>query len=261
MQTNKVISKDGTEIAFDRTGQGPPVILVVGAFNERTTGAPLAKLMEPHFTVYNYDRRGRGSSGDTAPYAVEREIEDLEALIIEAGGSASVFGYSSGGVLSLKAAAHGLAISKLALYEPPFKIGVNSLGPPADLVEQLTGLISSDRRGDAVELFQTKAVGIPPEVVAGLKNAPFWPSLEKIAHTLIYDAAIIGNLTVPTEWSTSITLPTLVIAGGESKKEFRLAEEALAAFLPNAEYISLDGQTHHIVPPVLAPVLQEFYGR
>jgi pimeloyl-ACP methyl ester carboxylesterase len=258
---NKVISRDGTEIAFDRTGEGSPIILVVGAFNDRATGAPLAKLLEPHFTVFNYDRRGRGSSGDTAPYAVEREIEDLEALIAEAGGSASVFGYSSGGNLSLKAAAHGLAISKLALYEPPFIVDDNAPRPPADLVEQLTVLISSDRRGDAVELFQTKAVGIPPEVVAGLRKAPFWPNLEKIAHTLIYDATIVGNLSIPAEWATSITLPTLVIAGGESKQKFRLAEEALASLLQNAEYLSLDGQTHDIVPPVLAPVLKEFFAR
>jgi pimeloyl-ACP methyl ester carboxylesterase len=260
MQFNKVISKDGTEIAFDRTGQGPSVILVVGAFNERATGAPLAKLLEPYFTVFNYDRRGRGSSGDTAPYTVEREIEDLEALIAEAGGSAFVFGYSSGGVLALKAAAHGLKITKLALYEPPFKTGTISSGPPADLVEQLAELVSSDRRGDAVELFQIKAVGIPPEVVAGFRKAPFWASLEKIAHTLVYDATITGNLSIPAEWASSITLPTLVIAGGESKQEFRLAEEALAALLQNAEYISLEGQTHDIVPPVLAPVLQEFFG-
>jgi pimeloyl-ACP methyl ester carboxylesterase len=258
---NKVISKDGTEIAFDRTGEGPPIILVVGAFNERATGAPLAKLLESQFTVFNYDRRGRGSSGDTAPYTVEREIEDLETLIVEAGGSASVFGYSSGGNLSLKAAAHGLAISKLALYEPSFIIDDNTHRTPADLVEQLAMLISSDRRGDAVELFQTKAVGIPPQVVAGLRKAPFWPGLEKIAHTLVYDATIIGNRSLPPEWAASIRLPTLVIAGGESKQEFRLAVEALATLLQNAEYLSLDGQTHDIVPPVLAPVLKEFFAR
>jgi pimeloyl-ACP methyl ester carboxylesterase len=257
----QVISKDGTAIAYDRTGEGSPIVLVVGAFNDRATGAPLAKLLEQHFTVFNYDRRGRGLSGDTAPYTVEREIEDLEALIAEAGGSASVFGYSSGGTLALKAAAHGLNISKLALYEPPFKIDANSSRPPADFAAQLDKLVSSDRRGDAVELFQTKAVGIPPDVVAGLRKSPFWPSLEKIAHTLVYDATIIDNLSIPTEWASSIKLPTLVIAGGESTQEFRLAVEALAASLPNAKYLSLDGQTHHIVPPVLAPVLQEFFAR
>src|SRR6266446_6916429 len=117
---NRVTSKDGTRIAFDQSGKGPAIILVVGAFNDRFTGAPLRHLLEPHFTVFNYDRRGRGNSGDTAPYAVEREIEDLEALITEAGGSADVFGYSSGAVLALKAAAAGLAISRLALYDPPF---------------------------------------------------------------------------------------------------------------------------------------------
>ncbi len=166
----KVISKDGTAIAFDRSGEGPPIILVVGAFNDRSTGAPLAKLLEAHFTVFTYDRRGRGESGDTAPYAVDREVEDLEALIVEAGGSASVFGYSSGATLSLKAAARGLAITKLALYEPPLIVDDRRPRPPEDLAAQLTELVSSGRRGDAVELFQTKGVGIPVEVVAQLRQ-------------------------------------------------------------------------------------------
>jgi len=164
--------------------------MVVGAFNDRSTTAPLAKVLEPRFTVLNYDRRGRGDSSDTAPYSVEREIEDLGALINEAGGSSAVFGYSSGANLALKAAASGLAITKLALYEPPFQVDESRPRPPADLPEQLTKLVSAGRRGDAVELYQTKAVGIPEEVVAQLRHAPFRPGLEAIAHTLIYDACL-----------------------------------------------------------------------
>src|SRR5512144_541556 len=148
-----VTSNDGTRIAFDRSGEGPAIILVVGAFNDRATGTPLAQSLERHFTVFNYDRRGRGESGDTVPYAIEREIEDLEALIGQAGGPAGVFGYSSGAILALRAAAHGLAISRLALYEPP-PTGARA----GQLAPQLAELNASGRRGEAVELFQTEAV-------------------------------------------------------------------------------------------------------
>lgn len=255
----KAISKDGTAIAFDRSGEGPPIILVVGAFNDRSTGAPLARLLEAHFTVFNYDRRGRGASGDTAPYAVDREVEDLEALIVEAGGSASVFGYSSGATLSLKAAARGLAITKLALYEPPLIVDDRRPRPPEDLAAQLAELVSSGRRGDAVELFQTKGVGIPVEVVAQLRNAPFRPALEDMAHTLVYEMTILGDMSVPTELVASITVPTLVISGGDSPAFLHNGAQALVDALPNAQHRRLSGQTHDIVPEALAPVLEEFF--
>jgi pimeloyl-ACP methyl ester carboxylesterase len=171
----KVISKDGTPIAFDQSGEGPPIILVVGAFNDHSTGAPLAAQLSEHFTVFNYDRRGRGESGDTAPYAVEREIEDLAALITEAGGSSSVFGYSSGAILSLKAKAAGLALTRLALYDPPFLLDDGFPQRAQEISVRLTELISSGRRGDAVELFQGEIVGIPPEIVAQMRHAPFRP--------------------------------------------------------------------------------------
>ncbi len=186
MQT--VTSADGTRIAFDRLGGGPPLIMVVGAFNTRSTTEPLARALEGGFTVLNYDRRGRGDSGDTPPYAVDREIEDLNALIAEAGGSAAVFGYSSGATLALKAAAAGLAISNLALYEPPFVVDGSRPPLPADLPDRLVDLVASGRRGDAVELYQREAIGMPEEVVAGMRQAPFRSALEAIAHTLAYDA-------------------------------------------------------------------------
>ena len=247
-----VTSKDGTRIAFDRTGEGPAVILVVGAFNERPTGAPLARALEQHFTVFNYDRRGRGESGDTAPYAVEREIEDLDALITEAGGSARVFGYSSGAILSLRAAAQGSAISQLALFEPP-PTGARA----GELAPELSELVAAGRRGDAVELFQTEAVGIPAAIVAQLRNAPFRPALEKIAQTLAYESTILKAL--PDGLTASVKVPTLVIDGDQSPEVMRQAAKSLAEALPDGRYRTLKGQGHDIDPGVMAPVLVEFF--
>ena len=256
MQT--VISKDGTPIAFDQSGRGPAVILVVGAFNDRSTGAPLAAQLSERFTVFNYDRRGRGASGDTAPYATLHEIEDLEALITEAGGSASVFGYSSGAILALMAVARGLPITKLACYEPPFLVDAQTTRQFKELVEQLAELFASGQRGEAVELFQTQALGMPTSVVAQLRQALIWPALEAIAHTLVYESTILGDMDVWAERMASITVPTLVISGGEVQARMREAAQAVAAALPNAQFRSLEGQTHDIVPAVLAPVLEEF---
>jgi pimeloyl-ACP methyl ester carboxylesterase len=253
-------SADGTEIAFDQTGEGPPVILVVGAFNDRSTGAPLGEALESRFTVLNYDRRGRGASGDTVPYAVEREVEDLDALIREAGGAARVFGYSSGGTLALEAAARGLNITKLAVYEAPFMAGDGVPRPPKDMAAQLAKLVSSGHRGDAVELFQTKLVGIPEQVVAQLRHAPFRPALEATAHTLVYEASIVGDLTLPMAQLKSIKAPTLVVYGTESPAFMGTGAEALAEALPAGRVQALDGQNHDIVPAVLAPVLLDFFG-
>jgi pimeloyl-ACP methyl ester carboxylesterase len=255
----KAISKDGTPIAFDQSGEGPSIILVVGAFNDHSTGVPLAAQLAEHFTVFNYDRRGRGASGDTAPYVIEREIEDLAALITEAGGSSSVFGYSSGALLTLKAKAGGLAISRLALYEPPFLVDGGFPQRAQDVSVRLSKLISSGRRGDAVELYQTELVGIPTEIVAQLRQAPFRPALENIAHTLVYEATLLGDMPVLAEQLPSITVPTLVISGGNGQARMRSASQTLADALPNATHRSLEGQTHDIVPAVLAPVLEEFF--
>ncbi|HEY4386243.1 MAG TPA: alpha/beta hydrolase, partial [Ktedonobacteraceae bacterium] len=246
-------------IACDQSGEGPSVILVLGAFNDSFTGAPLAAQLSEHFTVFNYDRRGRGASGDGTLYAIEREIEDLAALIAEAGGVASVFGYSSGAVLTLKAAASGLAISRLALYEPPFLLDNGFPQRAQDISVRLTELLSSGHRGDAVELYQTELVGIPAEIVARLRHAPFRPALENIAHTLIYDATLLGYLPALAEQLPSITTPTLVISGGDSPEFLRKVMQATADALPNAQHRSLPGQTHDLVPTVLAPVLEKFF--
>jgi pimeloyl-ACP methyl ester carboxylesterase len=253
-------SADGTKIAFDQAGEGPPVILVVGAFNTRSTGEPLAKALESQFTVFNYDRRGRGESGDVQPYTVEREVEDLDALIREAGGAAQVFGYSSGGTLALQAAAAGLNITRLALYEAPFIVGDDIPRPPRDLSGQLAQLIASGCRGEAVELFQTRLVGIAEQVVVHMRHAPFRPALEAIAHTLVYDASIVGDLQLPLSRLPLIKVPTLVIYGGDSPTFMSNGAQALARTLPQGGVRALGGQNHDIVPSVLGPVLIEFFG-
>jgi pimeloyl-ACP methyl ester carboxylesterase len=255
---NTAVSADGTMIAFDQFGDGPPVIMAAGAFNTRAATEPLARALQEQFSVLNYDRRGRGDSGDTAPYAVDREIEDLGALITAAGGSASVFGYSSGATLALRAAAAGLAIAHLVLYEPPFRPDDSYPPPPADLAEQVAGLVAAGRRGDAVELYQIKAIGIPEDVVAQMRHAPFRPGLEAIAHTLAYDAAVTGDMSLPAGLLASVTAPALVICGEQSPPMLRAAARAIAETLPNGRLCELAGQTHDISPEATAPVIGEF---
>lgn len=253
-----VLSQDGTAIAFDQSGKGPAIILVLGAFNDQASGAPLAARLSERFTVFNSDRRGRGASGDTAPYAIEREIEDLAALIHEAGGSASVFGYSSGALLALMAAAHGLPITKLALYEPPFLIKEGLAERARTVSAQLTKLLSEGLRGEAVELYQTDVVGIPADIVAQFRHAPFRPALETIAHTLVYDATILGNMEVLAEQLGSISVPTLLISGEASPAMLGDAAQAVTDALPHAQHRRLTGQTHDIEPSILTPVLETF---
>jgi pimeloyl-ACP methyl ester carboxylesterase len=251
-------SADGTTIAYDRDGSGPPIIMIVGAFNTRATTAPLAAALVDKFTVLNYDRRGRGDSGDTPPYSVRREIEDIDALIAEAGGSAALFGYSSGATLALRAAADGVAITKLALYDPPFAVDDSHPLLPANFAEQLAQLIAAGRRGDAVELYQKVAVGIPDEVVARMRQAPFRPGLEAIAHTLVYDATVIGDLALPPTLVASVDVPTLVIDGEHSPPIMHGAAEALGRGLAHGRRCTLAGQSHDISPHATAPVLEKF---
>ena len=256
---NRVQSKDGTSIAFDRSGEGQEIVMVGGGSVDRMANAPLAALLTEHFTVFNYDRRGRGDSGDTAPYAVEREIEDIDALINEAGGSASVYGTSSGAALALEAAASGLAITKLALWEPPFILDDSRPRPPADTARIYTELVSTGRRGDAVEFFMRQVVGLPAEFVAEARNAPWWPAQEALAHTLAYDATIMGDYSLPSERVASVTTPTLVIAGGASPTWMRDTAQAVADTLPDGRHRTLEGQEHNVAPDAIAPVLEEFF--
>jgi pimeloyl-ACP methyl ester carboxylesterase len=255
---NTVTSADGTVIAFDQYGDGPPVIMTAGAFNTRSATELLARALAPRFAVLNYDRRGRGDSGDTAPYAVGREIDDIAALITDAGGSASLFGYSSGATLALQAAAAGVPITHLVLYEPPFNTDDSYPLLPASFAAELAGLVSAGRRGDAVELYQTRAVGIPEPVVAQMRHAPFRPGLEALAHTLAYDAAIIGDRSLPGELLATVTAPALVVTGENSPPFLRSAAQAAAAALPHGRLAILPGQTHDINPQATAPVMAEF---
>ena len=256
-------SKDGTKIAYDKTGQGPALIIVAGAFQGRMAMAAYAEPLSRHFTVYNYDRRGRGDSGDTQPYAIAREIEDIDALIQEAGGSAFVFGGSSGGVLTLDAAAHGSKITKLAVYEPPFVVDDSRDPVPENMVEQLKDLVASGRRGNSAELFMTKGSLMPADMVAGMRTQPFWFEVEAVAHTLVYDAMIMDGTMrgapLPSDRWTTVTIPTLVIYGGAGPEWSRNAAEAIIERLPNAERQTLQGQFHDLTPEVLTSVLAEFF--
>jgi pimeloyl-ACP methyl ester carboxylesterase len=254
-----ITSKDGTSIAFDRLGDGPPVILVCGGSVDRMSNAPLAPLLAQRFTVFNYDRRGRGDSGDTAPYAVEREVEDIDAVVSAAGGSAFLYGTSSGAALALEAARQlPTRITKLALWEPPF-IPEGHRRPPADTAKTFTDLVAAGRRGDAVEFFMAKVVGLPAEFVAQARSAPWWPAQEAIAHTLAYDATIMGDYALPAERAAALTTPTIVIAGGASFPFMRITAQALADILPNAQARTLEDQRHDVAPEAIAPVLIEFF--
>jgi pimeloyl-ACP methyl ester carboxylesterase len=257
----KAESRDGTAIAFDQVGDGPPVILVGGAFQTRTDSklTMLAELLAPALTVITYDRRGRGDSGDTQPYAVELEIEDLDALIGEAGGSASLFGMSSGGALALAAAAYGLEVERLAIFDAPFMVELSGPRPPADHEAQLARLISAGDRGGAVEFFLTRVIGMPAEAVEPMRASPVWPGLEDVAPTLVYDSAVMGDFSLPLKRIVSVSVPTMVLAGSSGDPRLRRAAEALWGALPDAQHRSLEGQTHDVDPAVLAPELEHFF--
>ena len=265
MQT--VTSKDGTTIAFDKVGSGPAVILVNGAIAYRAfdpSMAQLAELLGKHFTVYNYDRRGRGDSGDTRPFAKEREIEDLQALIENAGGTAMVFGISSGAVVSLDAAALTPRVTRVVVYEPALIVDDSRRPVPADYAEHLMRLSVQGKRDEAVEYFLTQAVGIPAEYLGGMKqDQATWSGMTGVAHTIAYDAAFVGDVMqgkpLPRARWVKVTVPVLVIDGGASDTWIRQAAGALANVLPHASRQTLAGQTHMVDPKMLAPLLIEFF--
>ena len=256
----KAFSNDGTTIAFEELGKGEPIILVDGALCSRSFGPmpKLAPLLAQHFTVLMYDRRGRGASTDAAAYAPEREVEDIEALIKVAGGSAYVYGVSSGAALAIRAAANGVGISKLGLYEPPFMVDANGHRPPADHEAQLKALITSGRRGAAVKYFMTKMVGAPAIMAAFMSLLPMWSKLKAVAHTLPYDAAVMGDFSFPKERIASVNIPTLIMGGSKSQSVLQKAVRAVAQTLPHGTLRVLNGQTHNVKAEVLAPVLVEY---
>ncbi len=262
-----VISRDGTPIAYDRVGEGPALVVVDGAFAHpaiNPTTGQLADLLSPGFTVVSYARRGRGGSGDTQPFAKAREIEDLGAVIDAVGGSAFVLGGSSGSMLVLDAAAAGLPVPRLAVYEPPIIVDDSRPPLPPDYVEHLNELTAQGRGGDAVAYFMTAAMRMPDQMVEGMRQGPFWPELEKVASTLAYDGTFIGDTMTgrpldPARWA-AVEVPVLVIDGGASERFMHTGADALAAVLPRADRRTLEGQTHDVSAEVLAPVLTEFFG-
>lgn len=263
MNIKKVQSADGTAIAFETTGKGPPLILVGGAFCDRSaraSGTPLAAMLSQRFTVYSYDRRGRGDSQDTPPYAIDREVEDLSALIAEAGGSAFVFGNSSGALLSLDGAVQGLSIPKLVLFEPPFLLDADRVKGSENIAHQLDEAIGEGRRGDAAELFLTKVVQMPAPAVAQLRKLPMWAGLECLAHTLRYDVLITARGPSRIEQARSVRSATLALDGGASPPWMREAIRTVASAIPNARQRTLEGQTHDVDPELLARAIEEFLG-
>jgi pimeloyl-ACP methyl ester carboxylesterase len=263
-----VTSKDGTIIAFEQTGSGPVVIVVAAALADRGGTTRLAKHLAERFTVINYDRRGRGKSTDTQPYAVEREVEDIEALIDASGGSAFVFGSSSGSVLALEAASKlGPKTKKLFMYEPPFIIDDSRPPMPDDFIKEVSELVSAGRRNDAVKLFFTKGMGIPKIAVTLMRLLmPGWSKMAAMAHTLPYDLAILAGTQagrpLPAKRWAATAAPTLVMVGGKSEAFFHIGAKALTEMLPNAQYRSLEKRDHSAVlmaPKAIAAAVEQFF--
>jgi pimeloyl-ACP methyl ester carboxylesterase len=250
-----VTSKDGTTIAFDRSGDGPPVVLISGGPSDRSGNTELAGLLAPRLTVYNYDRRGRGDSGDTPPYAVDREYEDLATVIAAAGGSAALIGYSGTGNIALEAAARGLPVTKLALWEPPFIVDDSRPPVPKDWGQRIQELVSAGRPGDAMEYWITTVVGAP--VDARMRQSPLWAAMEPNAHMLVRDAAVLGDFSLPAERLAGVAVPTLVLDGGEMPWLSR-GVRALVEVLPYAQHRALAGQPHGIPMEVLVASIIDF---
>jgi len=258
-----VRSPDGTAIGYDEAGEGPALILVDGALTVHSTGgkSELAGLLAPHFRVCGYDRRGRGGSGDTLPYAVDREIEDLEALIDQAGGSAYLYGHSSGATLAMQAAvALGSKVSRLAMYEAPHNGDPDAQDAWREYLRELGQLLAAGEHGDAVALFM-RFIGTPGDQIEGMRKAPFWPAMEAIAPTMAYDhAAIVGDRwSPPVDLAARVSVPALVMAGDASLPFMPRTAKALSEAMPHGQLRILAGQTHNVKPDVLAPVLVDFF--
>lgn len=258
--TSYVTSADGTRIAFDRLGDGPPVVVVSGIFCHRPITQALAEQLARRHTVINYDRRGRGQSGDTAPYDVEREVDDLGSLIAEVGGAASVYGHSSGAGLALRAAARGLPIDRLVLHEPPYGPDDDeSVRSTRELAEGIRSALAEDRRADAIKLFLADS-GMPPEMVDALSAEP---GMQAVAPTMVYDLEVMGDFDggrIPEDLVRAVDVPTLVIAGGASPEFFRTTANRIAELLPHGALTVLEGQDHGAPADAVAPVVAGFLG-
>src|SRR5262245_45054733 len=257
---SEIKSKDGTSIAYERSGSGAPLILVDGALCSRAFGPSpkLAPLLAEHFTVFTYDRRGRGQSGDAPQYSAEREVEDIAALVREAGGTASLLGLSSGGALALEAAASGLPLDNVIAYEPPY-VDVNGHGGGSAHQRNLQQLLAQGDRGGAVKYFMKDMVGAPAAIVVMMRMMPWiWRKLQAVAHTLPYDASVMREFRIPLARFATIRQPTLVMNGSKTDARLRTAAQKLSDVIPRACYRELQGQTHNVKPQVLAPAVVEF---
>ncbi|GAA0591172.1 alpha/beta hydrolase [Kribbella sandramycini] len=251
----KVTSKDGTEIAYDVTGSGPGLVLIAGAFTARSYFSEYAEVLSRAFTVVNYDRRGRGDSGDSTTYSFEREWEDLEA-VRAATGARFACAFSSGVMVLLQS---GAAFERLAVVEPPFRI---EGAPPAPerYLERLREFVAAGERGRAAELFMVEAVGQPQEAVEQLRQTPMWAGLEAMAPTLVYDTLQMGDSSLPTELLASIETPTLALYSNGSPEWFQESVRQTAAALPNATLQGHDGPFHTIPPETLLRALAGWMG-
>ncbi len=261
----RVTSRDGTSIAYNRWGSGPAVILVGGGLDDGSENVPLAEELAQHFTVYNYARRGRGESGNTLPYALQREIDDIDALAAEAGGSAHLYGVSSGGALALEAAAAGIALGKLAVYDVPYNMADDWPRRWREYVDDLAVALDGGRPGDGLALFMRLA-GASEQDIDGARNSPMWLASAAIEHTLAYDAACLGNGQPASRFAT-IAQPTLVITGGERSPDSAAwvvaldeAADAMVAMIPQAERLTIEGQSHVADPKAVSPVLERYFG-
>lgn len=254
-----VTSADGTRIAYERLGNGPPLVVVGGLLNDRQSARNLAEALAPRLSVIIFDRRGRGESGDTPPYAVAREVEDLAALVDEAGGSASVYGHSSGAGLALIAVAAGVRVSGLVLHEPPYgPDDEQSKQDARDLDERIRVAVAENRRADAIGLFCTEA-GMPPDMVEETSKDP---ALQALASTMPYDFDVMGHAdqggAIPEDLVRTVEVRTLVIAGDASPDFFRDAAARIVDLMPDATYAVLPGQDHGAPAEVVAPVVTDF---
>jgi Alpha/beta hydrolase family len=260
-----VTSADGTSIAHETFGQGPPLITVCGATCDRALMRSTAQALGRYFTAVSYDRRGRGDSGDTLPYAVDREVEDVAALIAEVGGPAHLYGHSSGAGLVLHVVAAGLPVDRFVLHEPPYSpYDEPSKDAARSFAQELRGLLAEDRRAEAIETF-LRGTGMPDEMIEGMRETPRWPGLLALAPTLAYDSAVMGDIdnggAIPEEVAARATRPGLVLVGGDSPPFMLEVSQRLAGLLPQGSHRVLDGQGHVVDPEVLAPVVAEFLRR
>lgn len=253
---HKVRSADGTDIAYDRSGEGPPLVLVTGAFCNRFSTKALAAGLGSDFTVYEFDRCGRGDSGDRSGYSISGEVEDLRAVIEATGGPADVYGHSSGAALALEAAAQGVPMRRLAVYEPPY---VDDGSRPADFADQLRELVAAGHRDEAARRFLA-LTGAPPQMLEMIQGSPWWPNMLALAHTLAYDITLSEHGSHERDWLAAISVPTTAMAGGASAPWAQAAMREVGETVPGAEQRVVPGQNHQLSDEVIAPILRELFG-